>query len=572
MKPDILKFEFWISNIDWIGIRVGVLIVLVLVLNVSDGERHNIQSMGRTPVRLNALLPGLDAYPNRKTAVLLRNGFANGFRLGYSGPRKSVEAPNARSAVLHAQFVMTKLNKEIDLGRIAGPFLNPPFSIFRVSPLGVVPKSAPGKYRLIHNLSWPGSGGSVNDGIDRDYCRVSYSRFEEAVDRVASLGNDILMAKADIESAFRLLPIHPDDFNLLGIKVNGLYYVDKCLPMGASSSPALFEAFSTFIEWLTREEAQCDRVLHYADDFFIMGTESGVNSCSRVLRCFEDVCVRVGVPLANEKTVGPVSCLTYLGLEIDSANQVVRIPISKIKKLVTVVEGAIGSSKLSRKQLQSIIGSLSFVCRAIAPGRPFLRRLINLTLGLKQSWHRVRVSAGAREDLSMWKTFLASCNGVAMFPVQFWLMNSDIQLFTDASGGVGFGGYFEGSWFQGRWPERILASSPSIAWMEFFPILVAVHVWGPRLSGKKVTFRSDNSAVVAIINKQTSPCSSIMRLVRFFVLQCLNFNVCFRAVHIPGVENDIADSLSRFQEQRFKRLAPGAARSGVKVPEDLWNL
>ena len=58
------------------------------------------------------------------------------------------------------------------------------------------------------------------------------------------------MAKADIESAFRLLPVHPDSFHLLGFQLDGLFYFDKCLPMGCAISCVYFEAFSTFLEWV----------------------------------------------------------------------------------------------------------------------------------------------------------------------------------------------------------------------------------------------------------------------------------------------------------------------------------
>ena len=94
---------------------------------------------------------------------------------------------------------------------------------------------------------------SINDSIDPSYCEVTYASFDVAVRIVASAGPGALMAKADIQSAFRLLPIHPSDFELLGIKVAGQFFVDKALPMGASCSPALFEKFSTFLEWVTKE-------------------------------------------------------------------------------------------------------------------------------------------------------------------------------------------------------------------------------------------------------------------------------------------------------------------------------
>ena len=102
--------------------------------------------------------------------------------------------------------------------------------------------------------------------------------------------------------------------------------------------------------------------------------------------------------------------------------------------------------------------------------------------------------------------------------------------------------------------------------MEFFPIVAAVSVWGKELTGKKVVFRSDNQGVVAIISKQTSPCPDITRLVRHFVLLCMEWNISFRSLHIPGVENEIADALSRFQDSRFRKLAPDADPSGVEIP------
>lgn len=53
----------------------------------------------------------------------------------------------------------------------------------------------------------------------------------------------------DIKSAFRLMIINPGDFDLLGFKFEGNYYIDKCLPMGCAISCNLFEKISTFLQW-----------------------------------------------------------------------------------------------------------------------------------------------------------------------------------------------------------------------------------------------------------------------------------------------------------------------------------
>ena len=91
------------------------------------------------------------------------------------------------------------------------------------------------------------------------------------------------------------------------------------------------------------------------------------------------------------------------------------------------------------------------------------------------------------------------------------------------------------------------------------------------MQGKRVIFWCDNEAVVAIINRQTSHCAKIMKLVRFLVLRCLEFDIHFKARHVPGVDNSIADALSRFQMDRFRRLAPGADPVMTPLPGNLWS-
>ena len=521
------------------------------------------------------MIPWLNHYSDSHAAQLLRDGFQSGFKLQYSGSRVGRESVNLKSALRNPNAVLEKLTKEAKLGRVAGPFPTCPLPNLIISPVGLVPKAEQGKFRLIQHLSFP-EGGSINDGIDREACRVQYTKFDDAVGLVCQVGKGALMAKADIESAFRLLPIHPADFQLLGIKVEGQYYVDKALPMGASCSPAYFEHFSTFIEWVVSQEGGTSLLCHYMDDYFFVGGPvegaPGIKYCAELVGCFENVCDHFGVPLSKDKSVGPTSKIVFLGLEIDSVEQVVSVPADKLAAITKKISTALGQSFMSLRDLQSLVGSLSFICRAVSPGRAFLRRLIDLTIGLRRPFQKIKLTKGAKMDLNMWQTFLVNFNGRALIPDQFWCEDNDIQLYTDASGGVGCGGFLSGKWFQARWPAEVIASEKSIAWLEFFPIVIAVVLWGHLFRGKRILIRSDNEAVVAILNKQSSKCANIMQLVRFFVLQCLKHNVAFKARHIPGIDNNIADSLSRFQEARFRALAPNAERQGSPIPEFLWMI
>ena len=112
----------------------------------------------------------------------------------------------------------------------------------------------------------------------------------------------------------------------------------------------------------------------------------------------------------------------------------------------------------------------------------------------------------------------------------------------------------------------------SIAALELFPIHVAIKLWGREMANMKVLFRSDNKATVAIINKKTSPCITIMKMVREIVLSCLLLNISLKAEYIEGSNNCIADYLSRFQMEAFRKSAPYASKTGEPVPDTIWDV
>jgi len=70
--------------------------------------------------------------------------------------------------------------------------------VFRISPLGLVPKKAEGEFHLIHHLSFP-KGSSLNDGISPDHTSVSYATVEDAIRRIKSVGSSCFLAKTDIK-------------------------------------------------------------------------------------------------------------------------------------------------------------------------------------------------------------------------------------------------------------------------------------------------------------------------------------------------------------------------------------
>ena len=116
------------------------------------------------------------------------------------------------------------------LSRVAGPFTKAHLPGIQISRFGVIPKShQKDKWRLIVDLSHPKSH-SVNDGIPKSLCGLSYITVDHAINKILELGSNTLMAKIDIKSAFRLLPVHPADRHLLAMEWQNKIFIDTfCL-------------------------------------------------------------------------------------------------------------------------------------------------------------------------------------------------------------------------------------------------------------------------------------------------------------------------------------------------------
>ena len=220
------------------------------------------------------------------------------------------------------------------MGRIAGPFTQQPLNDMVFSPLGLQPKKAQGQFRVIHHLSFP-KGQSVNDGISFEDSTVKYASVGQAIHKIVALGPNCYMAKTDIQSAFRIVPVDPKDYPLLGFKWKDQFYYDRCLPMGCSSSCAIFEKLSTALEWIISQELHQVSVLHILDDFlFISPTFKG---CQDALDKFIIICQEIGVPLAPDKTVGPAMCLDFAGITLDTVNMVASLPQDKVQRFQRVL-------------------------------------------------------------------------------------------------------------------------------------------------------------------------------------------------------------------------------------------
>ena len=495
-------------------------------------------------------------------------GLMFGFKLHYRGPFTSKYSDNHKSALARPNEVLEKLQKEHKKGHIEGPFSKPPFEPFIISPIGLVPKKDSGKYRMIHDLSHPKHDGtSVNAHIPREYCAVKYEDFDVVADLIVKNGPGCYIGKIDIESAFRIIPIHPSDYWLLGLKFRNDIYFDKRLPMGASISCSTFEELSRSIQWALKNgiASSCDWS-HILDDFIAIAQNLGI--CQGSLEALLQFCCQLGIPINHDKTVWPDTKVEVHGIEVDTVLMIARLPDKKLTKARDLIRKLSFVKRTQLKKLQEALGFLNFACKVVRPGRTFLRRLYDLCCHASQPHHNIRITKEARKDLKAWLHFLSAYNGVSILAKRVWLSSLHLQLQSDAADS-GYAAVFGNEWLIGSF--SIEERSVHITVRELYPIALAIAVWPQFFQNKCVLLLCDNEAAVHIINKQTSKDSKIMSVLRFFVIHCMKFNVLFRAKHVPGNENVLADCLSRQQVERARRLHPLLNKVATNVPIT-WTL
>lgn len=495
------------------------------------------------------------------------NGLRDGFRIGFQRHCRLKSAQkNKQSALQNSQVIDKYLENEILKGRLAGPFNQSPLPQLQLSSFGVIPKRGqPGKWRLIVDLSSP-RGCSVNDGINREDFTLQYVKVDDIVKMVSKLGPGARMAKFDVEAAYRNIPVHPADRHLLGMKWKGKYFVDLVLPFGLRSAPFIFNSVAAMVEWILTNNYAVSNLVHYLDDFIMAGPPNS-DACALDLSNACRICDQLGLPLHPDKCVGPASTLVVLGIELDSINQIARLPAEKLLNLQQLLHRWRSRRWCNKQELESLIGHLHHAAKVVWPGRTFIRRMIDLLCCFRKPQHPIRINTEFRRDLEWWHRFLSTWNGIS-----FWLCPGtpvihNLEVVSDASGAIGYGAFYNQEWFNGRWHD--IQSTQSIAYKELFPVILAAHLWGQYWSQQHVLFRSDNEAVVAILNKRTSKVPDLMRLLRSLLHAAAHFSFLFSSEHIPGIHNSIADALSRFNWQEFRRVAPSARQHPTPLPLQL---
>ena len=501
--------------------------------NTAPHTNHpTLQPQNAPPVSSTLVAPAwahyLSTYPDRTFVESILNMINHGANIGYTHDHaRAQSSKNLTSALEHPDAVSADITAQVAKGCTRGPFDKPPLPHFRSSPLGAVVRKRATKVRRIHHLSWPAET-SVNDGIPDEEAVISYDMFQRTVDDLIESGAGSLMIKLDLEQAFRHIPVRPADWHLLGFTWMCKFYYDIVFGFGLRSAPYIFNLFAEALHWIITRHIPA-RLRHYLDDF--LGIFPPSTSASRVAAAKDwimELGRTLGLRFQPEKTLGPVTCLEYLGLELDSIAMEARLPVAKLDILRDLLSEWLARPTCSLQQLQELAGYLQFVSQVIPLSRAFMHHIFRFMSSFRASCSWRRVPGPLHRDLDWWRDVASSWNGIRLINPK----RAEAHIFTDASGTKGIGGIFGSRWFSSRLPRRLRGRD--IQYKELFAVLNALLCWGPDLSGKHVIFHVDNQAVVqALLNfsNRSTPVAELLR--RFLNLTC-RFDLSFSAVWLSS--------------------------------------
>ena len=525
--------------------------------------------------RLNpaAFQHGLEQHPDRQFVDYIVHACTEGVDIGYQGPRIHLESPNWPSAEKYAVQVQADIDKNVAAGITMGPFPAPPFPAFRGSALGCFPKKRSfGKYRVIHDLSYPPSKG-INAFINKEDYHVQYLSLDQVMSAIRQRGQHTQIAKLDLASAFQHIPVRSQDYELLGFTFDRKdpitnatskeYYYDTVLQFGARSSPKLFNEFATAAKHIMHYRG-ASYAENYLDDYITMG-DAGSDECQRNLDIMIDTCDDLGFTLNPDKVCQPSTVMTYLGIELDTDVFEARITQDRLQEVLSELKEWSTRVTATKRQILSLVGKLQFVSRVVRPGRTFLRRMISLAKQVAHLHHRVRLSVEFQQDVQWWMSFLPSFNGVSFFYEDMWQSNADLHIYTDSSD-IAAAGYYSGAWFVVPFAGSFAPlRDMSINWRELFAVVTAAATFGSQWRSKRIMMHCDNMCIVHVLTSGTCKNDQIMELVRklFYIAATYNFELS--ACYVNTKDNCVADALSRLQFNRFTTVAPDSPLS-MRVP------
>jgi hypothetical protein len=484
-------------------------------------------------------------------------GMRSGFDMGISTPPShTYTPPNHNSALSHPNHVLSHIHNELSHKRYSGPFsrskLEALIGPFRTSPLGTVPKSDSNERRIVQDLSFPRndpSRPSINDQVNMDDFRCDWGTFNDVRTIVIDAPPGTQAATFDVDSAFRCCPILPTQQSSFIIHWNDLYYIDHDAPFGAASSGGVFGRVADAMTTILVSEG-LGPSKNWVDDYvffrFPSPTTDNTITFSYSLSDIYDVAIRLGWPWKRSKTRPFSHEFKYLGFLWDLSAKTVQIPEAKKLRYLSKLEPWVSGTKFSRKDTESLLGTLVHCSLAVPDGRSRLPSLSCFASSFNYTsspFIQRSPSSGVLSDISWWRTKLSTvfCGSVLSKPPP----SAPVEFWVDASSSWGIGIVLGDEWDTWRLQPGWNKNGRNIGWAEMVAIELGLRFAVHRgFSNTHFTIKSDNQGVIHAIEggKSRSPeQNSVLQRITLLLSQ---HKLWVSSLYVPSLDN-LADPPSR---------------------------
>lgn len=411
----------------------------------------------------------------------------------------------------------------------------------------------------------PKKGGGLRPILDlrhlNRHLRVLKFHMLRTADVLAGIRRGDWFTSVDLTDAYFHVPIAPRHRPFLRFAFEGKAYQFKVLPFGISLAPRVFTRFVAAA--LAPLQGEGMRIFPYLDDWLICSSsrDGALRDSSRLLRHIAELGISVNL---RKSLLTPTQRTVFLGILLDSCLMTARPSDPRIDTIMLRVSQFQRGVSQTLRSFQVLIGLLTAASRIVPLGLLYLRplqRWVN-SLGLHPRFHRYRpvvVTSDCMACLRPWRRRSRLTHGVPMGVI----VHRREVVTTDASL-TGWGAVWQCRAARGSWNARQRLSH--INDLELLAVLMALRHFLPYLEGRHVLVRTDNTSVVYLINHQGGTRSqSALVLTRRLLLWAHPRLLSLRASHIPGVQNSVADLLSRGQPH------PGEWRLHADVVQDIWR-
>ena len=396
--------------------------------------------------------------------------------------------------------------------------------------------------RVILNLSAP-QDLSVNSGIPTDsYLGCPFKlKLPSARDLKALIlqhGPGCLLWSHNLSRGYRQLRSDPLDWPLLGIQWQGKYYFDCSIPFGLRFGAKCMQDTTSAVATILRHEGF--PTLAYIDD--LAGVhEDPITANKGFLR----TCLllhELGLQEAREKATAPSTSMTWLGIHFDTVAMTMSIPTVKIQECLTITHSWTSKTHVTHAQLKSLLGKLFHISQCSPTLRLFVNRLLDTLRSSPKDNKSIALDNEAQADITWINQFLSHYNGVQLIHSA---PSVGIPVVLDSCL-TGAGGHFGKLAFHTPYPPHITDKKLHITQLEMINVMAAVRLWAHLWSGHSLLILCDNAATVSVLQTGRGRDRILLHCARIIWHYSTAYDFRITVEHIPGTDNNLADSLSRY--------------------------